>query len=185
MKKIKFLILLLFCIYFYGCSSIPRVADYKELYSFTQKEEKIKGGMGGAREMVTIKDFRENERYDEDITALKEEVEKYIASHTDLAETTKNNLRKLKVTAGATKEEINLLLGKPDKVIKNEANVASEIWIYRTSKSSIFTIIVFPVFFTHDGYYLHFKNNILTKIERHCLEQTFETSGIGLGDRKK
>jgi len=185
MEKVKVLILILFCVYCCGCFSVPRAADYKELYSFTQKEEKLKGGLGGTGTIVTIKDFRENERYDEEVAALKEEVEKYITSHADLTERAKNNLRELKVTAGATKEEVNLLLGKPDKVIKNETDAASEIWIYQTGKNSAFTIIVIPVFFTHDGYYLYFENNILTKIERHYLQQTFEASGIGLQQQKK
>jgi hypothetical protein len=166
---------------------MPRADTYAQLYSFTKEEKKIKGGISGSRKLVLIKDFRENERYDEDIAALKEEVEEYISRHPDLAEATKNNLRELRITAGAAQKEISLLLGKPDRVIESgdKAGAASEIWIYRINKSSIFTVIVIPVFFTQEAYYLYFKDTVLTKIERHYLEQTFETSGIGLNVQKK
>lgn len=187
MKKILVLILILFCIYISGCWSLPRVANYKELYSFTKEEKKIKGGFGSKRKVVLVKDFRGNEMYDENITALKEKVEKYISSRTDLSEPEKNNLRQFRVSEGTTKEEVHLLLGKPDKVIRsdNRVGAASEIWIYRTNKRSTFTIIVIPVFFTHEGYYLYFKDNVLIAIERHCLQQTVTTSDMGLFERSK
>ena len=183
MKKILFLILILFCIYITGCCSIPRVASYKQLYSFTKQEKRIKRGFGGKSKVISIKDFRENEMYDEHIAALKEEVEKYISNHTDLNEATKNNLRELKVIQGATKEEVKLLLGEPDKLVKigKKADIASEIWIYKINKRSVFTIVFPPVFFGQEKYYLYFKDNILTLIERHYLEQTFYSSGSGMG----
>ena len=187
MKKILVLILILSCICISGCWSLPRVASYKELYSFTKEEKNIKGGFGSKRKVVLVKDFRGNEMYDEDMTAFKEKVEKYISSHADLSEPEKNNLRELRVSKGTAKEEVLLLLGKPNKVIRlnNKACAASEIWIYRTNKRITFIIIVIPVFFTHEGYYLYFEDNILTAIERHSLEETVTTSGIGLFERSK
>jgi len=182
MKKILFSILILFCIYISGCCSIPRVASYKQLYSFAKEEKKIKGSFGKSK-IVSIKDFRENEVFDENIIALKEMVEKYISSHTDLNGSTKNNLRELKVTEGAAGEEVKLLLGEPDKVVKTgkKTYITSEIWIYKINKSSTFTIIFLPVFFGHEEYYLYFKDNVLTLIERHYLEQTFYASDSGMG----
>jgi hypothetical protein len=164
---------------------MPATAPYSQLYSFTREEKKIKGRIGSSKKTVVVKDFRGNDMYEEDMTALKERVEKYIASHADLGEPTKNNLRELKVTAGATKEEVELLSGGPDKVIKTYAkanNTASEIWIYRINKINVFIIFIVPVFWAHEGYYLHFKDNILTAIERHYLEQTVhQTSAPGVG----
>jgi len=185
MRKIFFTILGLFCIYLTGCCSIPRVDTYKQIYSITREEKNIKKGFG-KRKIVLIKDFRENEAFDEDIAALKEKVEKYISSHPDLSETAKNNLRELKVTEAQTKEEVELLLGQPDKVVKKEEkDIASEIWIYQTSHKSVFTIVFLPVFFGHEEYYLYFKDNILTLIEGHYLEQTFYASGSGMGVNDK
>ncbi len=189
MKKVLFLLLILFCIYISGCCSIPRADNYKQLYSFTKEKKKIKGRFGAQSKVISIKDFRENETYDENIAALRERIEKYISSHADLNEAAKNNLRELKVAEGATKEEVKLLLGEPDKVAKigEKVDTATEIWIYQTSKSSIFTIVFLPVFFGREEYYLYFKDNILTLIERHYLEQTFyaSDSGMGLQDKTK
>lgn len=189
MKRIKFAILILFCIAISGCCSLPGVANYSKLYSLTKEEKKIKGGFGGKKKVILIKDFRENEMYDENITALKEEAEKYISLHTDLSEQTKNNLRELIVTAGATEEEVKLLLGEPDKVIKqeNKTGTRSEMWIYKINKTDVFTIFIIPLFFPHQAYYLYFKDNVLTAIERHYLEQTFQStdSGVGLIEHKK
>lgn len=170
------LILILSCIYISGCWSLPRTTDYSQLYSITKEAKKIKSGFGN-RKVVAIKDFRETEMYEENITALKEGVEKYILAHPDLSDQTKNNLRELKVTAGATQDEVRLLLGNPDKVRKrsNGDDPASEIWIYRINKRSAFTIIVIPVFFTHEGYYLYFKENTLDAIKRHYLEHVIKT----------
>lgn len=187
MKKILFPALILFCIYISGCCSIPQAANYSQLYSFTKEKKKIKGGFASKSKAVLVKDFRENEMLDKDISALKEKVDKYISSHNDLSESTKNNLRELKVTAGATGQEVNLLLGKPDRIIKanDKTYATSQIWVYRINKRSTFTIIVIPVFFTHEAYHLYFKDNVLTKIERHYLEQTLQTSDLGLFERTK
>ena len=181
MRKILPAILVLSCIYITGCCSVPRVASCKQLYSIAKEEKKIKGRFSKSK-IALIKDFRGKEVFEENITALKEKVENYISSHTDLNETAKNNLRKLKVTDGAPKEEVKLLLGEPDKVVKTEKkDTASEIWIYRTSKPSTFTIILLPVFFGHEEYYLYFKDSALTLIERHYLAQTFYASDSGMG----
>lgn len=133
--------------------------------------------------ILSIKDFRENEIYDEDVTALKAKIEKYIANHTELTEPAKNNLRALKVTEGAAKEEVKLLLGEPDRIVKRhkEDDIASEVWTYKINKSSPFTVVFLPVFFGHEEYHLYLKDNILVSIERHYLKQTFYSSDSGMG----
>jgi len=192
MKRILPLVLILSCIYIYGCWSLPRTAGCNQLYSITREEKKIKSRFG-SKKFVSIKDFRENEMYDENISALKAEVEKYILAHPDLGELAKNNLRELKVTAGAAKDEVRLLLGNPDKVMEEggKPKSGSEIWIYRINKRSTFSIVIIPVFFTSEWYYLYFsrpalkseggippsagKDNVLAAIERHYLEQVIKT----------
>lgn len=184
MKKILFSLLISACISIAGCCSIPRTADYKQLFSFTKEEKKIKGGLG-AKRLVSIKDFRENDRLDEDIAALKKRIEGYIASNAGLNESAKNNLRELKAAEGLTVDEVRLLLGEPDRVIKTD-KTRPEIWIYKINKRSTFTIIFLPVFFGHEEYRLYFKDNILILIERHYLKQTFSASDSGMGlERKK
>ena len=171
MRKMD-LIVLCFCIS--GCCSMPRSMTYPQLYSLTTAKKTIKKQIGMRQKVEVINTFRENEVNQNAITALTKEVDKYIAGHSGLAEATKNNLRKFKVVNGATADEVNLLLGKPDKVIKtSKKNVASETWMYQTSKSSIFDILVFPVFWGHEKYFLYFQDNILTLIERHYLKQIF------------
>lgn len=123
----------------------------------------------GSKTYVDIKDFRGNERYDEDIAALKEEAEKYIALHPELSEGVKSALRELKVSAGLNTEEVQLLLGRPD-------NTAKDMWVYRISKLRIFTVFIIPVFPVHEGYYLYFKDGVLKTIEKHYLRQTIEQS---------
>lgn len=176
MKKILFSILILFCIYITGCS-IPRVASYPQLYSFIKEEKKIRSGFT-KKKVISIKDFRKNEMYEEDIIALKEKIEEYISHHPDLSELTKNNLRELKITKGSTQEEVKLLRGKPDKV-------RAGIWIYRINKMATFTIFIIPVFYSCEAYYLYFKDASLTAIERHYLQQTVSSSGMGLFESPK
>lgn len=182
MKKILFLILVLFCLYICGCST-PRMATYNHLYSIVREEKRVKIGFA-KKKVVSIRDFRERELYEEDMAALKEEIEKYISLHPELAEETKNNLRELKITAGSTKEEVRLLLGKADKVTQtyNNPYSASERWIYKISKISAFTVFIFPVFPVQEGYYLYFKDNNLTAIERHYLKQSLQSRDTGLYD---
>ncbi len=137
----------------------------------------------GKKKSITIKDFRGNDAYDEDIEALKADVEKYISQHPDLSESEKNNLRALKVTQGATVDEAILLLGKPDKSVRAAGGGrygASEIWIYKISKIRVFTIFILPVFPVHEGYYLYFKDGALVEIERHYLKQVVQ-QGEGPG----
>lgn len=174
MKKLLFLNLMLFFIFLAGCCSIPRAQNYPQLYSITKEEKKNKGGFGMRRKAIVIKDFRDNEKFDKDITGLKEEVEKYIAIHPDIGEARKNNLRELKVTAGITEGDVKLLLGEPDKITPGK-------WVYKINKPSNFTIIFLPVFFSRESYHLHFKDKFLTAIERHYLEQTFQTSDSNAG----
>lgn len=131
--------------------------------------------MIGKGKKVLIKDFRENNMYEEDMAGLNEEVEEYILAHQDLSEEVKFNLRQLKVTEGLTKDEVNLLLGKPDKILKVQSKAsqyqATETWIYKINKLRAFNVFIFPVFFVHEGYYLYFKDTVLAGIERHYLKQ--------------
>ena len=171
-----------------GCS-LPTAAIQRPLYSFTREEKRIKSGFGGERESITIKDFRGNGAYDEDIEALKKEVEEYISQHPDLSDSAKNNLREIKVTPGASRNEVVLLLGKPDKLARVSGSGrygASEIWIYKLSKVRVFTVFILPVFPVHEGYYLYFKDGALVEIERHYLRQVVEQhAGPGVIESKK
>ncbi|PIP20856.1 MAG: hypothetical protein COX40_02515 [Candidatus Omnitrophica bacterium CG23_combo_of_CG06-09_8_20_14_all_40_11] len=186
-KTISVSIIILVILSIIGCS-MPTVVIQRPLYSFTKEEKRIKSGFMGQRKSITIKDFRGNEAYDEDIAVLKAEVEKYISQHPDLSETAKNNLRGLKVTQGAAGDEVILLLGKPDKMRKVGGAGhygASEIWIYKISKIRAFTIFILPVFFVHEGYYLYFKDGALVEIERHSLKQIVEQhAGPGVVESK-
>ncbi|MDD2751704.1 MAG: hypothetical protein PHN59_01040 [Candidatus Omnitrophica bacterium] len=162
-----------------GCS-IPTSANYNELYSFTRVEKRSKGMMGIKKSSETISDFRENEMYIEDITALKEEVEKYITQHPDLSDEIKSNMRQLKIAPGFNKEEVELMLGEPDKTGGN-----GNTWIYQISRLRAFTIFIFPIFFAHEGYYLRFDKDRLTAIERHYPKQIIhQASGPGLTTKK-
>lgn len=177
MKRISSILFFAFVgLCFTGCS-VPRVATYGHIKSITREEIKPKG-MFGEADIVSINDFRKSEKYDEDIDALKEKVEKYIATHADLSGTAKNNLRELKVASGSSKEEIELLMGEPDKIIKpgSATQTASEIWIYTIKKMDAFTVFIIPLFFTRQSYYLYFAGNTLTNIERHYLEQLLEST---------
>ncbi len=189
MKIISVSTIVLVSLSLIGCCSIPVTAIQSPLYSFTREEKITKGGFMGKKKSITIKDFRGNEAYDEDIVALKAEIEKYISQHPDLSESAKSNLRELKVTQGATGDEVTLLLGKPDKVVRAGGGGpygASEIWIYKISKIRIFTIFIIPVFFVHEGYYLYFKDGRLVEIERHYLKQVVQQSeGPGVTESKK
>lgn len=172
MRRVLFPILVILCIYLSGCS-IPTAARYSQLNTFTSKKGKVSFGKSGRR----IEDFLGNEIDKKDIDIVKERVEKYIFTRNDLNEATKNNLRELRVTEGATKEEVELLLGKPTKTIKltNKAHAISEIWLYKINKRNPFTITIVPIFLVHEGYYLYFKENVLVDIQRHYLKQVIET----------
>lgn len=185
MKKIIIFILVVSCAGLTGCS-MPAAATQGQIYSFTKKEQKKKGLFVNSYE--SVKDFREIDMYTEDIDALKEEVEKYIAAHPELNEDTKKNIRQLKVAPGQSKEEVLLLLGEPDKIS------GSDIWIYRINKWRAFTVFIIPVFFVREGYYLYFKDDVLTDIERHYLKQmirqsagsgVYETSSDASGSESK
>lgn len=175
MKIISASIIVLVSLAMIGCS-LPTAAIQGSLYSFVKEEKRIKSAFGD-KKSITIKDFRQNDAYDEDIEALKTEVEEYISQHPDLSESAKNNLREIKVTPGASHNEVVLLLGKPDKLARAAGSGrygASEIWIYKLSKIRVFTIFILPVFPVHEGYYLYFKDGALVEIERHYLKQVVE-----------
>lgn len=185
MKRLLILVLTFSCFYISGCS-LPTQATCRQIYSFTKVEKEIKGTLSKKKE-IQIKDFRENQMYEEDLAALKQDIEKYISDHVNLSEATKSNLRGLKVAEGAAKEEIGLLLGKPDKILKAVTSGrynACEIWIYRINKLRAFNVFILPIFFVHEGYYLYFKDDILVGIERHSLQQIVQQSpGPGIFGR--
>ena len=118
-----YLVIISLCLYVGGCS-LPTTVRYEQLYSLTREEKKVKGAMLGKKKAILIKNFRQKQAYEEDIEILKQEVEAYIAGHPDLSEGRKADLRALKVTEGLAKEEVTLLLGEPDKVIKGSSKKA-------------------------------------------------------------
>jgi len=179
MKKTIILLLSLCLLFSLSGCSIPTSANYNELYSFTSKEKTTKGMMGFKKKTELVRDFRENEMYVEDIAALKEDVEKYIAAHPDTSDEIKANMRQLKITPGFNKEEVELMLGEPDKISGNT-------WIYQISRLRAFTFFIFPFFFAHEGYYLRFNNGCLSAIERHFPKQIIhQASGPGLNNKGK
>ncbi len=187
MKIISVTIAVLVLLSMTGCS-MPAVRVERPLYSYTKEIKVAKGGLMGKKKSIIIEDFRENEAYDENIEDLKKIVEKYILEHPNESESAKNNLRELKVSDGSTREEVILLLGKPEKIINAAGGSygASEIWVYKVSRMRAFTIFIIPVFFVHEGYYLYFKDGALVEIERHYLKQVVgQSAGPGLNQTKK
>lgn len=150
-----------------GCS-IPSSAKYNELFAFTKKERKIKSRFGATA--IDIKDFLGNEAYEEDMDNFKEKAEKYMADNPGLSEAVKNNLRKLKISAGLPEEAARLLLPKPIKV--SQTGPASETWIYRTRKLQIFSIFIMPLFPAYQSYHFYFKDGVLGEIEWYYLSQS-------------
>lgn len=157
---------------------MPSAVRYDQLYSITREEQRRKVALAGVKKIVLLKDFRGGEIYDEDVSSLKERVEKYISSHPQLSDTAKENLRALKVSEGLGKEEVELLLGRPDKIVKSKdmgKYGATQAWIYKTIKMRAFTIFIIPVFFISEDYFLYFdKLDNLVGIERHSLKQAIK-----------
>jgi len=164
-----FPILVLLNIYIAGCS-IPMTAKYTQIDALSSDKA---GKKSKFRTGKPVKDFLGNEIPQEGMIAIKERVEGYISSHSDLGESTKNNLRALRLTEGATKEEVELLIGRPAKVIKlgNNIHAPSEAWLYRTNKRTAFMIIIIPTFIVYEKYYLYFKENVLVSMRKHYLKQ--------------
>ncbi|MCK9603381.1 MAG: hypothetical protein M0R66_03390 [Candidatus Omnitrophica bacterium] len=187
MNRIPYIILIILSLFFSGCS-IPTASNYPYLSAYTREEKMVKGGFGKKKE-VRVEDFREIEMYDEDIIALKEEVEAYISSHPAIDEVIKNNLRQLKVVDGMTQEETRLLLSDPDKIEKIGSRTkygASERWIYKTIRWRAFTVFIFPVCFVREAYYLYFKDDILVGIDKRSLKQMLkQTDAAGVGPETK
>ncbi|MBN1913537.1 MAG: hypothetical protein JW788_03965 [Candidatus Omnitrophica bacterium] len=127
---------------------------------------------------VVIKDFRENDNFQENIDARKEKVEAYILQNGQLEESVKNNLRDLAVTNGQNQEQVRLLLGEPDKIQGKKTK--SQLWIYKINKTNSYNVFILPVFFPNEGYYLYFKEGVLSKIERHYIKQVVH-QGYGPG----
>jgi hypothetical protein len=172
-----------------GCS-VPVSSVQKPLCSFVKEVKVAKGGMMGKKKIVTLTDFRGNEAYEEDMENFQKTVEEYVAQHPSLSEAAKGNLKNMQVTSGSTKEDVTLLLGKPDKIIspagKNPYG-AEEIWVYSMHKRQAYTVFIMPVFFPRESYCLYFKDGVLLEIERHYLKQVVgQAPGPGLtGSVKK
>lgn len=185
MKIVFILAIILVSLCIIGCS-MPTATVHRPLYSFTKVEKTTKAGFFGRKKTITIKDFRQNEAYDEDIEALKQEAEKYIPRHPELSGEAMDNLRHLRVTQGSTRDEVTFLLGKPDKVMKTDGAGrygATEVWIYKINKVRVFTVFIIPLFPVREAYYLYFKDNALLEIERHFLKQVVEQHpGPGIVD---
>lgn len=180
MKRNVFLVVISSYLFISGCISMPKKTDYHQIYAITKGEKITKQKFGFKRKYISIQDFREFDRFDRDINALKAKVEEYISSYPDLSEATKSNLRELKVTAGANREGVELLLGKPDRII-----AGGRVWLYKINKPMVFTLIFVPIFYTKESYQLHFKDNLLSAIERHYLKHTFEATDADMGLYKK
>ncbi len=169
-----------------GCS-IPTASTQNELYSYYKEEVKKKGGFLSTKSPDAFRDFRREVTYEEDIDALKEDAEQYISTHPGLSDTAKSNLRELKVAIGSNRDEVELLLGEPDKISKLGGGgryAATELWIYRISRIRVFNIFIVPIFPVHEGYYLYFKGDTLAGIERHYLKQVIG-QGAGPGVLQK
>ena len=182
-KRILFPSIMFFCLYISGCS-VPIATQHGQLNAFTEDKIKLNSQPG---EFILVRDFYGNEVGEENRVRLKKDVEKYISLHSSLVDKEKNNLRALKVVPGNTKEEVGLLLGKPFKTIEvnDKTNKASELWIYRKNKIDTFLILILPVFFTHDSYYLYFEGDKLNAIEEHYIKQALEASPTGGKTQKK
>lgn len=176
MRRLSFILILAFC--FSGCCSIPSREPYNQLFGYTKEEKKKSFGT----KITTLKDFRGNIIQEKNIAALNKKVEEYISNNADSPSPNESMLRQHKVAEGATREEVRLILGQPDKINPGPP----EVWIYRLKKISAFTILIFPVFFPHEGYYLYFKEGALTGIERHYFEQVIHCGDPpdGMGSKK-
>jgi hypothetical protein len=173
--------ILLAAIILLGGCSIPTSAKRSEISYFSSEEKKLRGGFGSDATYEVITDFRGYKIYPEDVDELRRNVEDYISASPGLSADKINNLRKLKLTPGATKEETLLLLGEPTK-ISGDGNT----WIYRINKLRTFTFFIIPVFIAHEGYYLRFDTDILRTIERHYPEQVMhQASGPGIIQSKE
>jgi len=171
MKRLIFPILVMLCSYISGCS-YARVEKYSQLETFTSNKPKKKGKSAFSLSSKPIKDFLGNSVRKEDIEIVKAKVEQYISLHKDLNEATKNHLRELTVIEGATEEEVELLLGKPTKIVKfKNVHPFSETWVYKTKKTDPLPMLDVPLSF-HQSYYLYFKDNALVGIEMHYLKHS-------------
>jgi len=155
-----------------GCS-IPMAQKYTQLEFANAYKKGKKIQLDIEKPGLDIRDFLGYEMKKDDISSAKEKVETYIAEHADIEESNKAHLQELCVAVGATSGEVELLLGKPEKIMKkrNTKHPISEVWIYRTNKPQLFSIVIVPILLVRQGYYLYFKDGILKNIERHYLHQ--------------
>lgn len=182
-RRILFSSIIFFCLYISGCS-VPVAIQHGQLNAFSEEKIKLNSQTGV---FILVRDFYGNEVGEENRERLKKDVEQYISLHSSLDEKEKNNLRELKVVPGNSKEEVDLLLGKPFKVLEanDKTNKASELWIYRKDKVDTFLIFILPVFFAHDSYYLYFDGDKLNAIEEHYIKQAIEATPTRGENQKK
>lgn len=178
MKKmsVKVVIIFLLGCFLCGCS-LPSMTTYSSLPNYTRKEERKKRAFASEKKYIVYKDFRLNELYEEDVAAYKVDVEEFIVEHPNLAAEKTSVLRELTVVPGLNKEEVILLLGSPDKIIRphNYKNYGvCEKWIYKIKKWRTFNIFIVPVFPVHEAYYIYLKDGVVAAIEKHYLTQIFQ-----------
>ena len=75
-------------------------------------------------------------------------------------------------------EQTKLLFGEPTRVVKSshKGKLALEVWMYQTNKTAPFRILVFPLFYKNETYYLYFEENVLVDIRKHYLKQAVGSS---------
>ena len=172
MKRTSLVVLGILCSCVLGCS-IPMTAKYSQLDTFSSGKAPKKSKFSIFMPIHQQENFLGDKVTKEDIEAAKEKTEKYILEHNDLDEASKHYLRDLKVVRGATMEEVRLILGEPSKIIKSgkKAHPSSETWVYKTNKVDHFKILIISIFQVKETYYLYFKDNILTGINKHYLQR--------------
>jgi hypothetical protein len=172
MKKISLGVLSILCTCALGCS-IPMTAKYSQLDIFPPGKADKKSKFSIFMPARKPENFLGDKVSKADIEAVKEKSEKYILAHNDLDDASKQYLRDLKVVRGATMEEVRLMLGEPLKIVKSGKNARpfQETWVYKTKKADSFRVLVIPLFSVNETYYLYFKDNILTGINKRYLQQ--------------
>lgn len=122
------------------------------------------------------RDFRGKVVDKEYINSLKGKIEGYLLGHLEINEESKSALKNFKVVKGLTKEQVELLLGVPEKTqVLNPKNKlrADERWVYTREDLKCIYFFALPLLFTHDAYHLYFRGNILLAIEDATVREQF------------
>lgn len=87
---------------------------------------------------------------------LQQKVREYIVAHPDRPEHIKRSLISLSVTWGMTRDEVELILGRPNNIVKltpTARSVADEKWVYNMTGMMM---VLFP-----ERYTLFFRDGVL------------------------